>query len=114
MSGKGRSFSREMNDKLRDVARELRRAHKSDRAFAAALGVAQPTVTNFLNGGNAGILLAAHVAQAAGLTLIIDRNGARIGDVELPNACYIVPDLFDCHGGLWGVLIEVQEQAPGL
>lgn len=24
---------------------------------------------------------------------------------------YLVPELFDCHGGLWGVLVEVQEQA---
>ena len=79
MSGKGRSFSTAVNAKLRDIAKELRLSYASDHAFAKALKVSQPTVTNFLNGGNAGLQLAMVIAQAASLTLVVERGAVRIG-----------------------------------
>lgn len=78
-TGKGRSFSREVNDQLRDVARRLRKEHASDRAFAKALRIAQPTITNFLNGGNAGIQVAMAIASSANLALYIVGGRVNIG-----------------------------------
>lgn len=78
-TGKGRSFSPAVNDQLREVARRLRKEHASDRAFARSLRIAQPTITNFLNGGNAGIQVAMVIARAANIALHIVGGQVSIG-----------------------------------
>lgn len=84
-TGKGRSFSTKTNDRLRDMARELRKKHPSDHAFARELGVAQPTITNFLNGGTAGVQLASKIAEASGIQISFERNEVRFGEGDRVN-----------------------------
>lgn len=78
-AGGGRSFSAAVNDQLRSLARELRKKHPSDHAFARELKAAQPTVTNFLNGGGAGIQLALAIGRVARVPICFSAGVLVIG-----------------------------------
>lgn len=80
-AGGGRSFSGPVNDQLRSLARDLRKKHPSDHAFARELRVAQPTVTNFLNGG-AGIQLALAIGRVARVPICFSAGVLVIGGEE--------------------------------
>lgn len=67
----GKSFSAAENERIRAAARRLLEQHDGNqRVLAEALGVTQPTVSNFLSGKNgAGVTLAKKIAVAVGVGL---------------------------------------------
>lgn len=78
--GTGRSFSVAENERLRALARGmLEKVDNNQRRLADLLGVAQPTVSNFIAGKTgAGVQLATAIARQAGLSLQSATGG---GDV---------------------------------
>ena len=69
-SGSGKSFSVVQNERLRALVVQLQTRFDSQREFAEKLGVAQPTVSNFIAGKTgAGVQFATAVAALAGVTL---------------------------------------------
>ena len=79
--GTGRSFSVAENERLRALARGmLEKVDNNQRRLADLLGVAQPTVSNFIAGKTgAGVQLATAIARQAGLSLQSATGG---GDVK--------------------------------
>ena len=76
---RGKSFSNEENARIRTAGRELLKRHASQVALAEALGVSQPTLSNFLrveHPTGAGVQLANAIAHAYGVTLDELRTGA--------------------------------------
>lgn len=81
---KGKSFSDEQNARIRDAAKRLLDRYRTTVALAKELGVAQPTVSNFLSGKNgAGPEIALKIAAASGMSLD-ELIGSEPGDGRRP------------------------------
>jgi transcriptional regulator with XRE-family HTH domain len=84
---RGKSFSPEQNERIRDAARQLLSGSDNRTALAAELGVSQPSLSNFLNGKTgAGPQLATAIASHLGVSLssLIGETGPGGSDDEKP------------------------------